>query len=287
MIRPARTRTRTRTRTRIAADIGGTFTDVCAFDEKRGALLLGKTLTTPRHLIDGILDAMRKAELEAANREMESFSYTVSHDLRSPLRSILGFSGLLAESLEGKLDAETRDYLARIEVSSLRMSRLIDGVLEYSRLARRTLARSDVDLDALAGDVVAELREHYPNSDVLIGQLGHAAADPTMARQILHNLIGNALKYSARSASPRVEIGAEHGGSVAQYFVRDNGVGFDVKYADTLFKLFTRLHSDPAYDGTGVGLAIVKRLLERHHGRIWAEAEVGVGATFRFCLEAA
>ena len=229
----------------------------------------------------------RTAELEAANREMESFSYTVSHDLRSPLRSILGFSGLLAESLEGKLDAETRDYLARIEVSSLRMSRLIDGVLEYSRLARRTLARSDVDLDALAGDVVAELREHYPNSDVLIGQLGHAAADPTMARQILHNLIGNALKYSARSASPRVEIGAEHGGSVAQYFVRDNGVGFDVKYADTLFKLFTRLHSDPAYDGTGVGLAIVKRLLERHHGRIWAEAEVGAGATFRFCLEAA
>ena len=229
----------------------------------------------------------RTAELEAANRELESFSYTVSHDLRSPLRSILGFSGLLAETLEGKLDAETRDYLARIEVSSLRMSRLIDGVLEYSRLARRTLTRSDVDLDALAGDVVAELREHYPDSDVHIGHLGRTAADPTMLRQILHNLVGNALKYSARSAKPRVEIGAEQGGSVAQYFVRDNGVGFDVKYADTLFKLFTRLHGDPAYDGTGVGLAIVKRLLERHHGRIWAEAEVGVGATFRFCLEAA
>ncbi len=227
---------------------------------------------------------VRTAELQEANRELESFSYTISHDLRTPLRGIAGFSALLVESMQARLGGEDRRYLERIITNADKMSRLIDEVLEYSRLARATLQRRQVDLDALVGEVAAELREHYPAAEVVAGPLGRTHADPTMIRQIFHNLIGNALKYSARHAHPRVEIGAQPAGGGVEYFVRDNGIGFDMDHADRLFKLFTRLHSDPNFEGTGAGLAIVKRLVERHHGKIRVEAKPDQGATFWFSV---
>ncbi|MBL8384175.1 MAG: PAS domain-containing protein [Burkholderiales bacterium] len=228
----------------------------------------------------------RTAELEAANRELESFSYTVSHDLRAPLRSMVGFSGLLHESMGDRASAEERGFLARISASGNRMAELIDAVLEYSRLGRRAPQRARVDLDALVGEVAAELGEAHPRAQVRVLPLGTAEVDPTMTRQIFVNLIGNALKYSARRDPPRVEVGAAAGAPCA-YYVRDNGVGFDMAHAEHIFELFTRLGSDPAQDGTGAGLAIVKRLVERHGGAIEARARPGAGAEFRFTLDGA
>ncbi len=228
----------------------------------------------------------RTADLEKANRELESFSYTISHDLRAPLRSMVGFSGLLLENLGDKASPDDRELLWRISASGTRMSRLIDGVLEYSRLARSEVVRREVDLDALLGEVVAELRERDPRVEVVLGPLGTARADPLMLRQIFHNLIENAFKFSAGVAAPRVEVGAVAAENGTQYFVRDNGMGFDMKHADHLFSLFTRLHSDPEIDSTGAGLAIVKRLVERHGGAIRAEAAPGQGATFHFTVSA-
>jgi PAS domain S-box-containing protein len=226
----------------------------------------------------------RTVELEKANRELESFSYTISHDLRAPLRSMVGFSGMLLEDLGDKLDHDSRDLLWRISTSGTRMSRLIDGVLEYSRLAKSEIVRRDVDLDALVGEVVADLRERIPHVEVVTGSLGTALADPVMVRQIFHNLIENAIKFSTGAVTPRVAIGSESADGSRWYFVRDNGMGFDMQHAEHLFSLFTRLHSDPDIDSTGAGLAIVKRLVERHGGAIRAEATPGQGATFRFHL---
>lgn len=229
----------------------------------------------------------RTAALEKANRELESFSYTISHDLRAPLRSMVGFSGLLLENLGGKLDRDSRDLLWRISASGTRMSRLIDGVLEYSRLAKSEVVRRDIDVDLLVGEIAAELRERYPETRWDVERLGSASADPVMLRQIFHNLIDNACKYSAGGAAPRVAIAVEGDAAVKTYIVRDNGIGFDMQHADQLFNLFTRLHNDPEIDSTGAGLAIVKRLVERHGGTIQAEAVPGQGATFRFSLGAA
>jgi light-regulated signal transduction histidine kinase (bacteriophytochrome) len=228
----------------------------------------------------------RTAALEKANRELESFSYTISHDLRAPLRSMVGFSGLLLENLGGKLDRDSRDLLWRISASGTRMSRLIDGVLEYSRLAKSEVVRRDIDVDLLVGEIAAELRERYPETRWDVERLGSASADPVMLRQIFHNLIDNACKYSAGGAAPQVAIAVEGDAAVKTYIVRDNGIGFDMQHADQLFNLFTRLHNDPEIDSTGAGLAIVKRLVERHGGTIQAEAVPGQGATFRFSLGA-
>jgi len=224
----------------------------------------------------------RTAALLETNRELESFSYTISHDLRGPLRSMVGFAGLLIENLNGKLEDENRAHLARIDASGNRMSRLIDGVLDYSRLARSALGRREIDLDALVRDIGGELRERYPATEIVQGPLGNASADPTMMRQIFHNLIDNGLKYSSKNPKARVEIAVQRSAAGVEYFVRDNGVGFDMQYADHLFKLFTRLHSDADFESTGAGLAIVKRLVERHGGAIRAEAQPGRGATFSF-----
>ena len=164
------------------------------------------------------------------------------------------------------------------------MSRLIDDVLEYSRLSREPITRRPVDLDALVREIAGEMRDRYPHSELVLNPLGVAHADPLMMRQILHKLIDNALKYSARRERPRVEVGVERVGYVLEYVVRDNGIGFDMRHADHLFKLFTRLHNDPAFDSTGAGLAIVKRLIDRHGGSIRAEAQPDRGASFRFRL---
>ena len=195
---------------------------------------------------------------------------------------MVGFAGLISENLRDKLDHENRDYLDRIAASGNKMSRLIDGVLDYSRLSREAVSRRPVDLDALVRDIAIELRDRHPHGELVLNPLGTVDADPVMMRQILHNLIDNALKYSARHQRPWVEVGVERVGDVPEYVVRDNGIGFDMRHADHLFKLFTRLHNDPAFDSTGAGLAIVKRLIDRHGGSIRAEAQPDRGATFRF-----
>jgi PAS domain S-box-containing protein len=227
--------------------------------------------------------AERTKMLEQANNELEAFSYSVSHDLRSPLRAINGFAHLLAEHAEAALDAEGRDMLVRIQRGATRMGQLIDDILHFSRMARVDLAHSEVNLDALVASVVAELSEQYPAARVSVSDIGHACGDLAMLRQVFVNLIGNALKFSAHAEQAEVSVFVDTEGKPA-ICVRDNGVGFDLAYADRLFGVFQRGHGSDAFPGTGVGLAIVKRIVERHGGAISVQAAPGQGATFRFTL---
>jgi PAS domain S-box-containing protein len=229
----------------------------------------------------------RTAQLEAVNGELESFAYSVSHDLRAPLRALDGFSAALAKDLGGRIDASGRHYLDRIQHASRRMGLLIDDLLTLSRITRRDFVRASVDLSALAEEVAAELRAEAPDRDAAfaIAPGLKVSGDQALLRVALVNLLGNAWKFTATQPAARIELGvAEREGGPA-YFVRDNGVGFDVAYADKLFAPFQRLHSEKEFPGTGVGLATVKRVIARHGGRIWAEASVGGGATFHFTLE--
>jgi light-regulated signal transduction histidine kinase (bacteriophytochrome) len=231
--------------------------------------------------------ATRTIELAQANRELESFSYSVSHDLRAPLRAINGFSRILQDSEEFALSAESRDLLDRIVRNTNRMGDLIDDILEYSRASQSALNRREVDMTQLARAACDEHAPSYPNAVTRIGPLGSVRGDPAMLRQVFDNLVGNALKYSARKDRPEIEIGRQDEGDDAVFFVRDNGAGFDMRYAGKLFGMFQRMHTDKDFPGTGVGLAIVKRIVERHGGRIWAESAPEAGATFRFTLPAA
>ncbi len=226
----------------------------------------------------------RTAELERANRDLESFSYSISHDLRAPLRAINGFSSILASEERERLSADGKDLLDRVAKAATRLGQLIDDVLEYSRAGRLAKADERVDLRTLAQKIAGELGETYPHAVITVGELPAVQGDPTMLRQILINLAGNACKYSAGRERPIVEIGAQEGEDEVVIHVQDNGAGFDMRYADKLFGMFQRLHPESDFQGTGVGLAIVKRLVERHGGRVWAEAEPDRGATFRFTL---
>ncbi len=229
--------------------------------------------------------ADRTRELEIANRELEAFSYSVSHDLRAPLRAINGFSQIIMESEAGQISEEGKRLFERIVRNSNRMGQLIDDILEYSRAGRSQLEKTKVDMDALARAVAKDHAEDYPSTTVDLGSLPVVDADRAMLRQILENLIGNAFKYSAGSARPQIEIGLQPNAGESVFYVRDNGVGFDMQYAGKLFGMFQRMHTVGQFPGTGVGLAIVKRLIERHGGRIWAESEPGQGSTFFFTLE--
>ncbi|MFA6312233.1 MAG: ATP-binding protein [Sterolibacterium sp.] len=226
----------------------------------------------------------RTAALELANRELDAFSYSVSHDLRAPLRAIDGYARLLIEDERENLSADGKRVLDRIVEAGNRLGSLIENILQYSRAGKLPVERSTVDLSRLAREVADELLAQYPVARVDIAGLPEVEGDPTMLRQVLQNLIGNALKFSAKQAEARVDIGCRREGAETIYFVRDNGVGFDMQYAGKLFGMFQRLHSESEFSGTGVGLAIVKRLVERHGGRIWAEAQPGAGATFFFTL---
>lgn len=230
--------------------------------------------------------ALRTAELEAANRELEAFSYSVSHDLRAPLRSVSGFSQALLEDFGPQLPGDARTHLATIQSAAERMGELISALLRLSRLGRQALARRRLDTAQLVREVLEELRPMTVDrvAEVEIGELPSCDADPTLLRQVWLNLLGNAFKYTATRAVARVEIGSrrEHGELV--YFIRDNGAGFDMQYADRLFGVFQRLHSQGEFEGTGVGLAIVQRIIHRHGGRVWAEAVLDGGATFSFTL---
>ena len=229
---------------------------------------------------------IRTADLEAANKDLEAFSYSVSHDLRTPLRAINGFSRIVLEEESERLSADGREMLGRIERGATRLGELIDDVLEYSRAGRLALTREQIDLAAMARAVADELRSAYPKADIRVGDLPGVTGDPKMIRQVLENLVGNACKYSARRDDPVIEIDGRRENGEVVVCVRDNGVGFDMRYADKLFGMFQRLQSDRDFEGSGVGLAIVKRLIERHGGRVWAESAVDQGAMFYFTLGA-
>ena len=240
------------------------------------------------HQIQTLNDDLRArvAELNAVNQELEAFSYSVSHDLRAPLRGIDGFSQALLEDYEGKLDDEGRDYLRRIRAASQRMAELIDDLLDLSRVTRREMRRERVDLTALARTVASQLERTDPRRRVVwsIAEGVTALGDGALLRLVLENLLGNAWKFTSKQPSARIEFCAvPHAGGTA-YAVRDNGVGFDMDHAGKLFGAFQRLHAMHEFPGTGIGLAIVQRVVHRHGGRVWAEASPAAGATFYFTV---
>jgi signal transduction histidine kinase len=229
--------------------------------------------------------AERTADLRAANAELEAFSYSVSHDLRAPLRSIHGFSQALLEDYRDRLDATGSDHLRRVCAAAERMGTLIDDLLELSRVTRSELELGTVDLTAMARRVAAELQQADPARavDLAVQEGLTATGDPRLVRLVLQNLIENAWKFTSRQARATIEVGASaDGGGV--FFVRDDGAGFDMTYADKLFGVFQRLHAAGDFPGTGVGLAVVQRIVQRHGGRAWAEAAPDRGATFYFTL---
>lgn len=229
----------------------------------------------------------RTAQLEAANQELEAFSYSVSHDLRSPLKSINGFSHLLERTLKDPLGEKAAHYLSRIRSGVEQMGELIDGLLSLAQLSRDKLQFSEVDLAAIARNVMQEHREHDPqrNALVLVQEAMLATGDRRLLSVILQNLLGNAWKFTSRCELARIEVGSQTtAAGETVYFVRDNGAGFDMAYAPKLFGTFQRLHSPSDFAGTGIGLATVRRVVERHGGRVWAEGKVGEGAIFHFTL---
>ena len=232
---------------------------------------------------------VRTQQLQTANDELAAFSYSVSHDLRSPLNTINGFSQLLLKSDGEQLSEKGKHYLARIRASSTKMGALIDGLLSLAKLSRSALNRGDVDLTEMSCKLVDELRDPEPDRVVDIDiQAGlRINGDPDMVTVIMQNLIGNAWKYSSKTPLARIEIGSETTAEgLTCIFVRDNGAGFDMAYAEKLFEVYQRLHQDTEFAGIGIGLANVKRVIERHGGRIWAHSAPGEGATFRFTLDA-
>lgn len=231
----------------------------------------------------------RTAQLEAANHELEAFGYSVSHDLRAPLRAIDGFSQALIEDLPDIIPEEGRRYLDRIRSSTQRMGQLIEDLLNLSRVSRGSLVHQPVDMSEIARQVASDLqqREEKRVVKVTVSDGMDTHGDARLLRALLENLIGNAWKFTSRTEDAQIDIGALHDGEATTYFVRDNGAGFDMAYADKLFGAFQRLHSANEFPGTGIGLATVQRIVNRHGGRIWAEAKIGEGATFFFTLDAA
>jgi two-component system NtrC family sensor kinase len=227
-------------------------------------------------------------ELERKNKELEAFSYSVSHDLRAPLRAIDGFSRVVLEDFGGSLEPKGRDYLQRVCAASKRMGELIDDLLELSRVGRADLRRTRVDLSEIARNVIADLRKRSDRQvDVAIEDGIIVDADSRLMRIALENLMGNSWKFTANTAASRIEFGRRQDSDRVTFFVRDNGAGFDMTHAAKMFRPFQRLHSDSEFSGTGIGLATVYRIVDRHGGRVWAEGKVGQGATFSFTIPSA
>ena len=232
----------------------------------------------------------RTAELAVANQELEAFSYSVSHDLRAPLRSVGGLSAMLVEDHGDELGPEARGLLGRIRAGAERMGELIDDLLGLARISRAEMHREDVDLGAMATKVAAGLREDAPDREVELRLAPglEANGDPRLLRVVLENLLGNAWKFTQEQPDAVVELGvASNGGGnghVRRFYVKDNGAGFDMAYVDKLFGPFQRLHHHDEFEGTGIGLATVQRIVRRHGGEVWAEGEVGKGATVTFTL---
>ena len=228
----------------------------------------------------------RTAELLQANRELEAFSYTVSHDLQAPLRAISGFANILLETQATKLDSEGKEFLQVINDKVSQMSQLIKDLLQFSKFGKTPLSVGRVNMKELAESVLHEisLANYSTKVNVKIGELPEANCDSALMRQVWSNLLSNAVKYSGKKVKPVVEIGAEQRGGAQVYYVKDNGAGFDMKFADRLFKVFKRLHKTSDFEGTGVGLATVERIITKHGGKIWAYAQPDEGATFYFTL---
>lgn len=230
----------------------------------------------------------RTEELEAANKELEAFSYSVSHDLRAPLRAVSGYTAMLLEDYGDGFDDEAKRIAGNILSNVKMMGRLIDDLIAFSRLGKREVTRHTVGMNALMESCVTQLLATWPDEkfSITTSELPGCQGDEDLLRQVWMNLIGNAFKYSAPATEPLIEIGYTNGSAETVYYVRDNGAGFDMKYADKLFKVFQRLHSHEEFEGTGVGLALAKRIIEKHKGRIWAESAPAKGATFYFTLPA-
>ena len=229
---------------------------------------------------------LRTVELEAANRELESFSYSVSHDLRAPLRAIIGFSSMLLEDYMDKLDEEGKRLLDVILKNTKKMGELIDDLLILSRVGRKEIETREIDMGRLAGEVFAEVKAFIPEREIQVNikPLPPARGDSGLIHQVFFNLISNAVKFTRPGDKAIIEVGSCEDKKENIYYVKDNGIGFDMQYADKLFGAFQRLHSEKQFEGTGIGLAIVQRVIQRHDGRVWAEGRVNEGATFYFTL---
>jgi light-regulated signal transduction histidine kinase (bacteriophytochrome) len=229
----------------------------------------------------------RTAELESANKELEAFSYSISHDLRAPLRAVDGFSQAVLEDYGGQLPEEGRRDLQTIRDGAQRMGMLIDDLLKFSRLSRTPLNKQTVNMSKLVGNVFESLNSQQEGRqvDIRIGELPDCSGDAGLLNQVWVNLISNAFKYTGRCEAAVIEVGCKFEHEENVYFVRDNGAGFNMRYVDKLFGVFQRLHRADEFEGTGVGLAIVQRIIHRHGGRIWADAAVNQGATFKFTLQ--
>jgi PAS domain S-box-containing protein len=258
----------------------GSITDIT--EHKQAELAIRKFNEELEELV-----RMRTLELESANKELETFSYSVSHDLRAPLRHLDGFLSLLTKRSYAMLDDQAKHYVDQTLEASRRMGQLIDDLLQFSRLGRAEIHKMPVDLNEIVEQVRKELEPEARDRQVVwkLGVLPNLPADEGMLRQVLENLIGNALKFTRQRPVAEIEIGSEPGpnGEVV-IFVRDNGAGFDAQYYNKMFQIFQRLHSEREFEGTGIGLAIARRVVERHGGRIWAEGIVDKGAIYHFAL---
>ncbi len=225
-------------------------------------------------------------QLQVANKELDDFAYSVSHDLRAPLRAIEGFSRILLEDFSSQLDIEARRFLEIVTTSAAKMQRLIDDLLSFSRLSRATLEPVKLNMNEIVSAAVQEASQKNFGRDVkvTVHPLPSASGDPVLVRKILEQLISNAFKFSSKQPEPAIEIGTLRDGKDVAFSVADNGVGFDMQYASKLFGVFQRLHAPEEFEGTGIGLAIVQRIVHRHGGRVWAEAKLNQGATFYFSL---
>jgi len=226
------------------------------------------------------------SRLEAANKELESFSYSISHDLRAPLRAVDGFSSILLEKFSPRMPPEAQLLLNNVRTSAQRMGQLIDDLLRFSRLGWQPLSKRPVNISALVHEVLDELRHKQADRriELQVSELPDCVGDPALLRQVLVNLLSNAFKFTRQRKQAMIEVGCRQQRGENVYFVRDNGAGFDTQHAEKLFGVFQRFHRVDEFEGTGVGLSIVQRVIQRHGGRIWAEAEVDKGATFYFTL---
>jgi len=225
-------------------------------------------------------------DLEAANKELESFVYSVSHDLRSPLRTINGFSEIVLQDYGDKLDNTGKEYLNRIKEATKRLTQLVDDMLKLFRIIKTEVNREDVNLSEMAQSIYDDLRQSQTNRSVefIVAPKLLVNGDRQLLQILMRNLLENAWKYTSKCPNARIEVGFVTENGKKAYFVKDNGAGFEMKYADRLFLPFQRLHSDQEYAGNGIGLAIVQRVVQRHGGEVWTKAKVGQGATFYFTL---
>ncbi len=254
------------------------------YEDRDFSLLILEDVTQLRNAEEAL--QQRAAQLALANKELEAFSYSVSHDLKGPLRSICGFSELLKSEHAAGFTEDARTYVDRIHAAGIRMGELIDDMLALSRATKGEMRRESVSLSALAGRVADELAKSFPErmiEFVIMPDL-RAEADERLIRILLENLMGNAVKFTADRRKARIEFGARKQAEGPVYFIRDNGAGFDMSYAEKLFTPFQRLHDGSRFPGHGIGLATVRRIVHRHGGRIWAEGAVDAGAVFSFTL---